>query len=227
MQVIPVIDLKGGVAVHARRGDRANYRPLAIRGHTDGDPLGVVESYRAIHPFTTLYVADLDAIAGSGSGDPVLAAIRQAHPGVELLVDNGTNSAGKAETWLARGLGRLVIGSETMPPHEMARDLDCPLSLDYRGDAFQGPPGLDRDPSLWPRDVIFMTLARVGSGEGPDTQRLGSIVRMSPRTRVFAAGGVRHADDLQTLQRAGAHAVLVATCLHDGSVNAGDIAAVA
>lgn len=226
MQVIPVIDLKQGRAVHARRGDRANYLPLSIVGCPDGDPLAAVQAYRFIHPFETLYVADLDAINGIGDHDAVLAAIAAANPSIRLMVDNGTNDAANARAWLTRGLGNLVIGSETMPPPALARDLGCTLSLDFRADGFQGPEGLDSDPTLWPGTLIVMTLAKVGSGEGPDLERLETVRGLAPNARLIAAGGVRDGRDLKILKAVGVDAVLVATCLHNGSVGAAEIAAV-
>ena len=41
-----------------------------------------------------------------------------------------------------------------------------------------------------------MTLARVGSGAGPDLDRLGRIRDAAAGKKVYAAGGVRDAGDL-------------------------------
>ena len=67
------------------------------------------------------------------------------------------------------------------------------LSLDFRGDAFQGPQEILTDPALWPRRVIVMTLARVGSGAGPDLARLAAIGSIAGGREIYAAGGVRDA----------------------------------
>ena len=63
-----------------------------------------------------------------------------------------------------------------------------------------------------------MTLARVGSGEGPDLARLRQIMVKNPGRRLYAAGGVRDLDDLKGLNDAGAAGVLVASALHDGRI---------
>ena len=98
------------------------------------------------------------------------------------------------------------------------------LSLDFRGPSFQGPPALLDDTDCWPQTVIAMTLARVGSGAGPDLDRLGGVRDAAPGRKVYAAGGVRDIDDLITLKRAGIAGALVASCLHDGRLRGGDIA---
>ena len=73
MQAIPVIDLMGGQVVRARMGDRASYRPLESPLSPTSDPVDVVRGLLGVFPFPTLYVADLDAIQGSGRQLPDVA----------------------------------------------------------------------------------------------------------------------------------------------------------
>jgi phosphoribosylformimino-5-aminoimidazole carboxamide ribotide isomerase len=73
-----------------------------------------------------------------------------------------------------------------------------------------------------------MTLASVGLNEGPDLKRVAAIAEMAgPKRRVFAAGGVRHIDDVRALRDAGAAGVLVATALHEGKIKTGDLEEIA
>jgi phosphoribosylformimino-5-aminoimidazole carboxamide ribotide isomerase len=69
-----------------------------------------------------------------------------------------------------------------------------------------------------------MTLARVGSGAGPDFDRLAEIRAAAPDRALYAAGGVRGADDLAALNRLGVGGALVASALHDGSLTGADLA---
>jgi uncharacterized protein related to proFAR isomerase len=126
-----------------------------------------------------------------------------------------------------------VLGSESLSSlddYEHARGRagpNAPLSLDFRGDAFVGPPELLAEACLWPNRIIVMTLARVGSGEGPDLARLGDIIARAGSRAVFAAGGVRHADDLKALRDLGVAGALVATALHQGRIVPRDLATLA
>ena len=90
------------------------------------------------------------------------------------------------------------------------------LSLDFRGEGFLGPPLLLDDPNLWPRTVIVMTLARVGTGAGPDFSRLAAIAARAGERRVYAAGGLRGPEDVRALAERGVAGVLVASAIHDG-----------
>jgi uncharacterized protein related to proFAR isomerase len=191
MEIVPVIDLKGGAVVRAERGERASYRPIATK---------------------------LSATA--------------AFPSLALWVDNGCADAASACYFLDRNAGdHLVLGSESLRDATILEELRGEprvlLSLDFRGEAFQGPPDLLDRPQLWPDRVIAMTLARVGSGEGPDRARLSDIQTFAGPRRVYAAGGVRNTDDLRALARDGIAGALVASALHDGRLGADDLAALA
>ncbi len=231
MDVVPVIDLKGGLVVHARGGRRREDRPIETPLSPTSAPRDVVTGLLRLFPFRRVYVADLDAIEGSGDQAAEIASLAAAYPELELWVDNGANEAGSVEKWLATNAGCLVIGSESQRGPGLMRALsDQPrvvLSLDFRGDAFQGPPELNDDPLLWPNRVIVMTLARVGAGEGPDLRRIRAIAGRAGKRQVYAAGGMRHANDLRTAADAGAAGALLATALHDGALTAADLAVIA
>lgn len=273
MQVIPVIDIRSGVAVAAQRGDRARYRPLQTPLAASADPVAVARGLMSLFPFRTLYVADLDGIEGRAPDLATQHRIADAWPG-DLWLDDGMTSVRNAEVGnpttpslptrgegcsgsppaqqvpspLWRGSGRggsrdpliksqllyrttksHVLGSESLTSradYESVRKAagpSAPLSLDFRGDDFIGPRELLDDAALWPDRVIVMTLARVGSGEGPDLARLWDIVARAQGRRIYAAGGVRNVGDLEALRDIGIAGALVATALHNGRISAPEL----
>lgn len=230
MQAIPVIDLMGGEVVRARMGDRASYRPLQSPLSPTSDPIAVVHGLLAVHPFPTLYVADLDAIQRNGDNFPALRRIRAEFPALQMWVDNGAADAAAIEALISADLGAPVIGSELQRDSKLiAQQQGSPrivLSLDFRGDAFQGPQEILAEPALWPQRVIVMTLAQVGSGAGPDLKRLAAIRSIAGGREIYAAGGVRDAADLSALKAAGAAGALVASALHEQRVVGADLEAI-
>jgi HisA/HisF family protein len=228
MEVIPVLDLQDGAVVHARMGRRSHYRPIETPLSSSSDPLDVACGLLSIYPFETFYIADLDAIEGKGDNDTVLRCLKAEFPDLTFWVDNGLADLPDARCWLDSKLGYLVLGSETQDDSILTRNL-CEdgriiLSLDYRGQAFVGPAALLNDVDAWPDRVIAMTLARVGSAKGPDWDRLAAIKGRAGSKRVYAAGGVRDADDLAELARTGIEGALVASCLHNGKLTGAQIA---
>jgi phosphoribosylformimino-5-aminoimidazole carboxamide ribotide isomerase len=230
VKLVPVIDLLRGEVVHARRGERAAYHAIESRLCIGAHPVTVVQALLRLHPFRTLYIADLDAIQGTGNHNAILVQIHTAFPELELWVDSGISGSRAVSDWLAAGLGSPVIGSESLRHEGALREVltqlreksgepaSWVLSMDFRADDFLGPTGLLEDAALWPGRVLAMNLARVGSQLGPDLQLIERLVRMAPSCAVFAAGGVRDASDLEAAAATGAAGALIATAIHDGRI---------
>jgi phosphoribosylformimino-5-aminoimidazole carboxamide ribotide isomerase len=232
VQIIPVIDLKGGQVVHARRGERDAYQPIRSALCRGSRPLDVVAGLLTVAPFTTLYIADLDAIQNRGGNLAAIRDIRQAYPHLQLWVDNGLADPAACRAWLALNLGHLVLGSEVQRDTAFLDALadvypSLILSLDHKDGRFLGPPELRTAHRHWPHRVIAMTLSRVGSGAGPDLALLDELRILAPDRQIFAAGGVRGGEDLQQLAERGISGVLVATALHERRIGRSEIAAVA
>jgi phosphoribosylformimino-5-aminoimidazole carboxamide ribotide isomerase len=229
MNIIPVLDLRGGVVVRAHMGQRDRYHPIVSPLSPTSDPGDVMRGLLSVHAFTTFYLADLDAIEGTGDNAEVLHRLGAEFSSLAFWVDNGVADTDAAEQFLDAGLGHLVVGSESQKDMALLRHLAdrdrIVLSLDFRGDAFQGPPALLDEVAAWPQRLIVMTLARVGSGAGPDLDRLRAIRDVAAGRDIYAAGGVRDGADLAALRRAGIAGALVATSLHDGRLRSSDIAA--
>ena len=226
MEVIPVIDLKGGLVVHARMGRRELYRPIRTPLARTSLPVDVVGGIISIYPFETVYIADLDAIEGSGNNRATIVDLKEAFPQVRFWVDSGIADRKTAARWLPLGID-LVLGSETQTDistvSHFSGDSRFVLSLDFREGAFQGPSTLLMHADRWPARVIVMTLDRVGSQSGPDLERLRAVKAAAKDRAIYAAGGVRGADDLQSLMNAGITGALVASALHNGQITAADI----
>ena len=228
--VIPVLDLKDAVVVHARGGKRADYRPLETPFGTADDPLAIARGLLAVTFSPALYVADLDAIEGTGNNFETCRALADVLPQTSLWIDAGFSDVGECLFWLPLG-AMLVIGSESLASVDDWNDIreslgdSVVLSLDFEGSALRGPAALLEDPTLWPERVIVMSLARVGSGQGPDLERLAAILAQADGRAVYAAGGIADAGDLARVAEAGARGALAATAIHSGAITQKEIAA--
>src|SRR5436853_749206 len=100
MEIIPVIDLKGGVVVRARMGRRDQYRPIETPLSPTSDAVDVTRGLLSVSPFRTLYVADLDAIEHTGDNGAVLVRLKDAFPQLEIWLDNGVSELDAARAWL-------------------------------------------------------------------------------------------------------------------------------
>ncbi len=223
MKVIPVIDLMGGRVVAAKNADRSRYSPLVSPLCESSQPAVVAAALLSLHPFDTLYIADLDAIDGRVSHQPEIESLHRLHPRVTLWVDSGLR-----DLELVSRFARPVLGTESLASTaqlaSLMGSLPAPLlSLDYRDEVLLGPPEIAADPGLWPRDVIVMTLSRVGSHAGPDLALLEHLMNLSPQTCFYAAGGVRDAADLRRLRELETAGALVSSALHRGPTDILDL----
>ena len=89
LDIIPVIDLKGGGAVRARGGARHLYAPIATPLAPTSRPEDVVAGFRALFPFKNIYIADLDAISGTGDHGAIISELEAVFPEIEFWVDSG------------------------------------------------------------------------------------------------------------------------------------------
>src|SRR5919201_6396826 len=107
MQIVPVLDLKGGIVVHARRGQRADYAPLRSPLVEACEPTAVARALCALCRTRTLYVADLDAIAGNPADATTLQALGAV---AEPWVDAGATTVERAAVLARAGATRNVVG---------------------------------------------------------------------------------------------------------------------
>jgi phosphoribosylformimino-5-aminoimidazole carboxamide ribotide isomerase len=179
---------------------------------------------------TTLYVADLDAIAGAPVDTATLAALSTV---AEPWVDAGAVSADGADALARAGVARNVIGTESLaaigagagvpdngPPSVLSVDLRDSRVISPRPELSARQPAvaapLARE--LGVAEVLVIDLARVGSGCGPAVEAVAQLAEALPELAIYAGGGVRDDSDLRALESAGAAGALVATALHDGRV---------
>jgi phosphoribosylformimino-5-aminoimidazole carboxamide ribotide isomerase len=244
LDVIPVLDLKGGRALHARRGDRAAY--AVVRGALgDGaDPVALARAFRDRLGCRHLYLADLDALTDPRAARPAAASAAAlaalAALGLELWVDAGVRDASEAAALQAAGAARVVVALETLPGLEALGAIvrrpgsaGTAFSLDLRaGRPLAADPNLAAaSPEQIARAVarsgcdtlIVLDLARVGSDTGPPLTLLRRLRAALPTLPLVAGGGVRHAGDLEALARLGCAAALVASAIHAGRITRSDI----
>lgn len=238
LTVIPVLDLRGGVVVHARRGQRERYAPIQSRLAAGCDPLTLARALLQHSGSDRLYLADLDALQGGAVQTALLQrlvdTLQREWPGLRCWLDAGWPDLDAARAcWAQLGAAGAAIdpvfASEALrDAAALARCFDpqdalgrrALLSLDRRDGQTLDAAGAWQQPQCWPERVIVMTLERVGSAAGPDLETLPRLRALAsgpgPEHQFIGSGGIRDAADLQAAAATGASAWLVASALHEG-----------
>ena len=227
MRIVPVLDLKGGIVVHARRGARGEYAPLRSPLVDGCEPVAVARALCDATNAGTLYVADLDAIAGASVGVAMIASLSAV---ADVWVDAGATTPDRAAALARAGAARNIVGTESLGSDATGR-LEGPprmLSVDLRDGRLISPrPQLaGREAAaaaplataLGVHEVLVIDLARVGSGSGPPLEAVSELAAALPGVAIYAGGGVRDDGDLRALETVGAAGALVATALHEGRI---------
>ena len=232
MKIIPVLDILEGVAVHAVRGRRKEYKHLRSELVASADPLEVAVAFKDLG-FHELYVADLDAIPGKKPNITVIKRISD-ETRLRLMVDAGVADLPRAEELLKNHVSKVVIGTETLPTIRFVGEAiesfgkdRVVVSLDLKDGKvlskpelgkFRNPAGILRElQEIGLGQVIILDLSRVGSEEGVKMLLLKEILS-NFRLKVFVGGGVRDLKDLLELEKMGVFGVLLATALHSGRI---------
>ncbi len=236
MQIIPVVDLMQGQVVHAKRGIRSQYQAIQSSLCKDSSPFSVIDALLKLYPFQTLYIADLDAILGTGHHSELIAEISQQYPNLTIWLDCGIRQVNARALYYGhqvQGNIRPVVGSENIANLQDYRAISygCEsqhiLSLDYSATSAMGIAELHNSARFWPDDTICMPLNAVGSAQGSDLERLHTLIKLNQArkqpSRLYAAGGVRDIKDIQQLHQLGITGVLVASALHSGALGQADI----
>src|SRR5688572_13972256 len=249
MQIIPVLDLAGGVAVHAQAGDRTRYAALTsdlVPDHP-GDPVALLRAFHATLGVHECYVADLDAIQGGAVQRALIRQLAEFHTGFAggLLVDAGTNTPGGALEVLSCGASEVVVGLETLHafsdlvtivsrvgPSRVVFSLDLRLGNPVLHPALQDATGVVPDAlSLAAQatdagvsTLLLLDLGRIGTGCGVDLGLVEMLRRRFPAVRLLAGGGVLTRRDLDRMRDAGCNGALIASAIHTGRVSASDLA---
>jgi len=183
VKVIPVIDIRRGVAVHARRGERTRYRPIRSVLLRDADPVALLRAYRTSLGTTSVYVADLDAISGHGENLDVVGEMAASEPGLELFVDAGIRSVSGARALLRSGASKIILASESLasldeasPPFAELGPSRAVFSIDLRDRKVVWRDGSSestdpyevaaRLPPIGFLDTIILEMEKIGTGGG-------------------------------------------------------------
>ena len=230
MEIIPAIDLLGGACVRLHQGD---YNQVT---RFSEDPVAQALSWQE-QGATRLHLVDLD---GAKSGDPVNdASVRAITAALTIPVQlgGGVRSIERAESLLACGLDRVILGTAAIENPALVRELASkyPNRIIVGIDARDGKvatrgwieesnveaTALAKELSQVGIAAIISTdIATDGTLAGPNLEALRNMAEASS-VPVIASGGVGCMADLLALlalEPYGVSGVIVGRALYDGRV---------
>jgi phosphoribosylformimino-5-aminoimidazole carboxamide ribotide isomerase len=239
MKIIPVIDVLNGVAVHGIRGERERYQPLKSALCRSADPLDIASTFESLG-FSSLYLADLDAILGKSANFNVYSQIIT-ETRLDLMVDAGIADLARAEEVLATGVSKIVVGSETLESLDFLGQAvkafgedRVVVSIDLKKgkvlSASEAVASMDAVSfaqelrKIGVNQIILLELDRVGTEQGINLALLRSVLEKTG-VKVLVGGGIRSLQEMEQLRKIGVSGALVATILHNGKLQVEELKA--
>lgn len=231
LEVIPAIDLLGGVIVRLFQGDFDRVTQY-VR-----DPLELAKRY-AETGARRLHVVDLDgAKTGEPTNLPIIESLSTV--GLEIQAGGGIRDLTRLKALFDAGVSRAVIGSVAVENRaEVTSWLPAVgaeriiLAVDVRLGEHEEPEVLTRGwqagsgQLLWPlvdyyldhgaTEFLCTDIARDGTLHGPNLTLYESCATRFPNAEFIASGGVSNLADLEALDRTGIARVVTGKALLDG-----------
>lgn len=231
MEVIPAIDLLGGVIVRLFQGDFEQVTEYAT------DPVGLAKRYAAAGA-KRLHVVDLDgAKTGEPTNLPIIAALAEC--GMEIQAGGGIRNQDRLSAVLSAGVTRAVIGSMAVKQREHVAEwideigadrfiLAFDVRLDKNGEPETATDGWTESSGtlLWPlveyfldrgaKEFLCTDIAKDGTLAGPNVALYQACADRYPEAEFIASGGVSCVADLYALDQTGVTRVVTGKALLDG-----------
>lgn len=221
--ITPVLDLKNGLAVSGKSGKRETYKPLKTVYSDSSDPVKIAEALKEAG-YTELYIADLDAIEGTGSNHEL---VKQINATIPVMLDAGITNYQDIET-IFNGAEKVIVATETIESMEDIKQIfshytkdPIVLSVDLvNGEVLSKNMELNFEDVMRiiekynPAEVIILDVSRVGTSSGFDESIVNSFNSME--AQLVVGGGVTKTA-ISNLEKLGVDKFLVGTAIHNGT----------
>lgn len=229
MQIIPVLDISEGLIVHAKKGERKNYLPIASRLCASSTPFDIIESMLNLYAFRRIYIADLDALQQQNDNIDTIGSICQKYPELEIWLDTGLSLANHYLENLEFTSLRIVLSTESINSISTFTSFvnryahhNFIFSIDYKSGTVLGSYELLQAREQWPTDILILNLDHVGTGKGISipAQLSHSLFQ---KHNAYYGGGIRNCNDLHKLKVMGATGALLSTALHSKAITRSEL----
>ncbi|AEH06794.1 HisA/HisF family protein [Methanothermococcus okinawensis] len=218
MEIIPVIDIMKGIAVHGKSGNRETYKPLKTVLCNSSNPIDIIEKYKK-NGAEKVYIADLDAIMKKGDNFDVIRELP-----LYKIVDVGVSTKKDIEHIKNLNIcNKLIVGTETLNDLDLLRENDIILSLDFKDGRllnYELEDILNNINNNTP--LIILDISSVGTQKGINKNLITHIIDKT-NNPIYIGGGIKDEKDLKDAYDLGAHGVLIATAIHKGILNLKEI----
>lgn len=220
--IIPVLDLKNGIAVSGKSGERETYKPLETVFHESASPVEIAKSLKDAGA-VRIYIADLDSIENRKSNFDVTRKVNKYIP---VMLDCGSKNVSDVGKALEVA-DKVIIATETL------KDIDdlkvifdkfdrnrLIISIDIKdGKIFSKYLNINMEDfikkieEIRPQEVILLDISQVGTEKGVNEELIKKFLKLT----LIIGGGIT-SRDIKKLEKLGINKFLVGSALHNGKL---------
>lgn len=225
MLKIPVLDLKGGIAVSGKSGQRETYTPLNTCYANSANPVEIATNLK-LNGADEIYIADLDLIEANGHN---LNEIKMVNTILPVIFDGGVKDF-DSYTFFLEYAYKIIVATETLESvDELKKIFDkypkerIVISIDIKDNKLF-TKNLDISlmelkeilKELDPNEIILLDISSVGTNRGVNFNLLNEFKEF--KDKLIIGGGINK-DAILELEEEGIKKVLVGTSLHSGEIS--------
>ncbi len=236
MDIIPAIDIRGGLCVRLDQGDYARETVF------DDDPVAVARRWQDAGA-TRIHVVDLDgAREGAPRNDAVIGRLLAAVP-LKAEVSGGVRGIGAIQMYLDAGADRVALGTAAVKDQttlvnavSLFRERIL-VGVDAR-DGMVATEGwletsemraldlIQRLSEFGVQRIFYTDISRDGMQSGPNFPAIREVVEhaggLPSPMAVIASGGVSSIEHLRLLKEIGVEGAIVGKALYTGALDLGE-----
>lgn len=215
MNIIPAIDIKGGMVVKAMGGNRKYYQPVHISLNQSSDPIVFTRKIVQLYHPSVIYLADLDSLNNDGDNTNIIIELCNLFKNIIFWVDVGNRKISSLEknniihVMCSECLKKITNFNYIYKNHI--------YSYDYK-DGIIGFKYFQKLDSKYKNKIILMNMSDIGTNKGPDYKHI-KRTRRSSKKEYYVAGGISSVFDIIRLRNMKINGVIVSSILFNTKTN--------
>jgi phosphoribosylformimino-5-aminoimidazole carboxamide ribotide isomerase len=231
LEIIPAIDIRGGLAVRLFQGDYAKETVFS------NAPADVAHQWANAAPHR-IHIVDLDGARDGKSANHAIIHSICKNIDIPIQVGGGIRSLNTIDEYLQAGVQRVILGTAAVENPHLVQEACAKfgdaviIGIDARNGfaATHGWMGnsltktsalISQMEALGVQRFIFTDIGRDGTLSGPNFHELNSVIESATQP-IIASGGVANLEDIKLLTQTSVEGVVIGQALYTGTINIHD-----
>lgn len=228
MIILPAIDIKDGSCVRLYKGEFSTVHKVAE------NPLETARKFEA-DGAEWLHMVDLDGAKDAKPQNTEIFCEIARETSLKVEVGGGIRSLETVETYLSRGISRVILGSAAVRNPELVKAAvkeygdKIAVGIDAKNGMAAVEGWLDTSAAhyldlakameqIGVSTIIYTDISKDGTLTGPNLQELDAINR-AVSCNIVASGGISNLDDITALRKLGLYGAICGKSLYQGTLD--------